>query len=194
VADNPKLFLFLDFDGVLHLDSDRFDRPFKLIDHFCAAVRDADHRHEVAIVIASSWRLTHSLDEMVARFPMDIALRIVGVTPDLATADGRMAGLRQREVEAWMADNAPGKQWLAVDDRADNFDPGCPGLFAIPWADPQLALDQRSTGQPLSPEQQRDLRVRRWRNHSLGLDSEVAAQLTARLHAMLDSRTEDEMA
>ncbi len=189
VAELPKfgghLILFLDFDGVLHRDDDRFDNPFGFMDNFCEVIRDVDERNALSIVISSSWRTTHSLDEMVIHFPMDVALRIIGVTPDLAAGDFHMPGIRQREIEAWMAASAPHAPWLAVDDRADGFDPGCPHLFHIPWTDTQLEADIRAAAQPLSEAQTVALRTRAWQNRSVGLNEEVSEQLRTRLLAML---------
>lgn len=35
------------------------------------------------IVVSSSWRESHSLDELRDFFALDIRLRVVGVTPDI---------------------------------------------------------------------------------------------------------------
>ena len=189
VVEKPKiggaLVLFIDFDGVLHLNEDRFDNPFGFMENFCEVVRDVDDRNALSIVISSSWRNTHSLDEMVIHFPMDVALRIIGTTPDLADGDIHMPGTRQREIEAWMAANAPHAPWLAVDDRANGFDLGCSNLFHVPSTDTLLEADIRAMSQPLSEVQRQSLRIRAWQNRSVGLNAEVCQHLKTRLWAML---------
>jgi hypothetical protein len=130
-------FLFLDFDGVLHLDADTHDDPFNQLDNFCAALRRGDPRQRIGIVISSAWRYTETLDELRGHFPQGIQNRILDMTPDLNDYYRDPAGSRQREIEHWMQANAPQGHWLAIDDRANYFDAGCANLFHVPdWAPP----------------------------------------------------------
>lgn len=138
-----QYFLFLDFDGVLHLEADTFYDPFNQLVNFCAALRRGDPQQQVGIVISSAWRHTETLDELRAHFPPDIQQRILDVTPDLNDYQGVPTGLRQREIEHWMQAHAPFGHWLAIDDRAYYFDTKCPNLFHMPdWA-PQEEIDLR---------------------------------------------------
>jgi hypothetical protein len=125
------VYLMLDFDGVLHAEG---CAPGE---HFCrlALLEEALRRcPEVKLVISSMWRLDATLAALRAHFAPDIAPRIVGMTPDFfdPAGDG-VAGLRQRECEAWIAANDPGAPWLALDDRPEAFDAGCAHLLAVPF-------------------------------------------------------------
>lgn len=71
------------------------------------------------------------LDKLITIFASDLQDRVVGATPqlqELASARGH----RQRECAQWLASNAPGAPWLAVDDRANYFDEACPQLVLLP--------------------------------------------------------------
>lgn len=173
--------LFLDFDGVLHPDELRFDQPFCFMENFCEAVRDSDSRGVTRIVISSSWRTNHHLDELVVYFPMDIAIRIVGVTPNLVVNYTLQPGLRQTEIETWMAENAPNGKWLAIDDRAGMFQPGCQNLFHIPHTDTTLEAEMRAATQPLSEKDREAFRRRKWNNRSVGLTEKYQKELKLRL-------------
>lgn len=142
--------LFLDFDGVTHPD------PCGDEELFCRLplLEELLREHPcVEVVISSSWRLTHSLAQMRAFFAPDMRARVVGATP----VRPRTAGLpreladyeRERECVAWMMNRrSRGAAWLAVDDRAWSFRPGCE----------QLVLTRTGVGMTL--ETQRELRER----------------------------------
>lgn len=132
-----KHFLFLDFDGVLHLEADTYVDPFNQLVSFCAALRRADPLQQLGIVISSAWRNMETLHELRSHFPPDMQRRILDVTPNFRKHHPALAGLRQREIEHWMRMHAPGGHWLAIDDRANYFDSGCANLFWMPdWAAP----------------------------------------------------------
>lgn len=142
------MILFLDFDGVLH----PFHRPqgaLVLVPVFERVMRDYP---QVDIVISSSWREGCSLEELRAFFSDDIAARIVDVTPVLPLA-GQPA-LREAEIAAWRSDSGRGAEpWVAIDDCALFFSPGCANLILV---DPALgfnaaterALRERLTSHP----------------------------------------------
>jgi hypothetical protein len=83
---------------------------------------------DVAVVIASSWRHTRSLEALRALFSADLQSRIVGVTPDVPPPPGASDhGSRHREVEAWLAAyGEPGVPWLALEDVVHLYDSGAP--------------------------------------------------------------------
>ena len=119
------MILFLDFDGVLH--------PFLTRsgpDAFCYTPRLERVLREfpaVQIVIASTQREAVPLAFLVQRFSPDIAVRIVGATPILEIHDaGDVAGSRHREILAYL--RGSGADWLALDDDASLFPPGCAEL------------------------------------------------------------------
>lgn len=123
-----RLYLFLDFDGVLHPEGVGPELEFCHLENFEDLLR---HYPQVLIVLSTSWRLSVSLEDLVAYFSTDIRDRIIGATPNLQEL-AIPRGLRQRECEQWLASNAPGAPWLAVDDRANYFDEVCPQLVLLP--------------------------------------------------------------
>jgi len=74
--------LFLDIDGVLHPDGPGEYQDFSCLAAFSDALRSADPKGRVPIVISSAWRHTQRLSAIKSNFPQDISQQIVGVTPD----------------------------------------------------------------------------------------------------------------
>lgn len=113
----PKILLFLDFDGVLHPDPPTIEAPL-----FCRAAllyQFLLQHSRLAIVVSSTWRRKRSLAELRSLFP-EWSDRIVGVTPE--SPEPNFA--RQFECETWMRENAnPWTPWIALDDRSWNFRP-----------------------------------------------------------------------
>lgn len=116
--------LFLDFDGVLHHffplpdSTDEGNQHFAFVSNFEHAVRACSR--DVEIVISSTWRKNHELDEIKQKFSPDIAQKIVGVTPVMNLGNER--GSRQTEVEAWLRDHRPHSQWVGIDDMPDLYE------------------------------------------------------------------------
>lgn len=151
--------------------------------HRCDAVRAADAKGELKIVISSTWRLRHALDDLIVLFPMDVAIRIVGATPKLE-AYRNQTGSRQREIDAWLAAD-PNGRWLAIDDKRGLFDTDCKSLFHVPYTDATLESDMRAATQHHSEELKQAFRQRKRLNRSTGLN-EIQAQLFAqRLNCFL---------
>ena len=76
--DARKIVLFVDFDGVTHPE------PCLRIDEFCflPLIEQVLREHiDLDVVISSSWRHEHSLDQLRGFFSPDVAQRVVGVTP-----------------------------------------------------------------------------------------------------------------
>lgn len=71
--------------------------------------------------------------ELRSYFSPDLQARIVGVTPTIEEPEdgawipqGAMRYLREWECRKWMRQNcAPGTPWVALDDMAEWFQPGC---------------------------------------------------------------------
>lgn len=123
------ILLFLDFDGVLHPYFPRRDIPQRANEYFSflprleAVLRDYP---EVNVVIASTWRKYHTLEELRAFFSQDLRTRVVGVTP-VEPPGGSEAGERQREVETYLQEQKLiGVPWVALDDFWDNYLPDAP--------------------------------------------------------------------
>ena len=82
----------------------------------------------VAIVIASAWRRTHSLDDIRQMFSQDIAARIIGVTPELE-GTGEDEYVRFKEIREYVRNHSlTEEQWIALDDAGFEFPVGCMNL------------------------------------------------------------------
>lgn len=112
------MILFLDFDGVLHPEP--ADQEFCYLPQFENVMRDFPL---VEIVISSMWRYQFSLDELRAKFSPDIAVRIIGTTPQTERiADKYIPARREGEILDWLA--AVGRTdepWIALDDATWQF-------------------------------------------------------------------------
>jgi hypothetical protein len=182
-----RRILFLDFDGVLHPQHESHVQPFGYMDNFCAVLRAVDPLGTACIVVSSSWRLLHTFDELRAYFPPDIAGRIIGITPFLLPVNPELKGSREREITAWIAEHAPGADWLAVDDVALYFEDGCPHLFLVDEDFPALAQDPDEPFSLMEVIEERERLTALWRSRGLGINDRVAAKLRGRLIAFLQS-------
>lgn len=127
------MILFLDFDGVLH--PARSMAPGELL--FCRLPLLESWLRErpgVDVVISSSWREAHPLDELVSYFAGDLKGRVLGATPiitsdDWAQYDGGPPPLRfgrEIEIRRWQHQSAaPWRPWAALDDQPWLFAPFC---------------------------------------------------------------------
>ncbi|HXD39821.1 MAG TPA: HAD domain-containing protein [Ramlibacter sp.] len=130
--------LFLDFDGVTHPDPCQAGRQFRRLPLIEEVLREFE---ACRIVISSSWRVVHRLDEMRGYFAADMRRRVIDVTPACCGPDGQpdfaLSAHRQWECEAWLSEKGHlllpnrdvGAAWLAIDDRDDWFRPGCGNLL-----------------------------------------------------------------
>lgn len=125
--------LFLDFDGVLHPEFCHPNQHFSCLPHLEAAVRRVP---DCEIVIASTWRLNHPLQDMLRSFSPDIAARVVGVTPFVIhltdIPDSLLAYEREAECQAWLRSNDRAHlPWLALDDRSWIYRPFNRHLYLV---------------------------------------------------------------
>lgn len=124
---DQKILLFLDFDGVMHGVNDV--SLFRHEGHLAKVLRDFP---SADIVISSAWRKTHTLAAMKTFFLTELRARVIGVTPifKLDEADtSAVPDARFHEIQRWRAANdALGRPWLALDDDAEWFPPGCANL------------------------------------------------------------------
>lgn len=126
-------FLFLDFDGVTHPELCEKDQLFQSLPLIESVLR----RHPgVLVILSTTWRTTHSLDELKDFFSSDIAERVQGGTPLLNLYDlawypvPLSARSRQREIEAWLHQNRTlNHPWVAIDDRPWWFESECTNLL-----------------------------------------------------------------
>jgi hypothetical protein len=124
--------VFLDFDGVTHPEPTS-GPVFVHLPQIEAVLRAYP---QVNIVLSTSWRESFHLDVLRSNFSADISPRILDVTPvlDWSARLHHPAPLsrasRQAEIEAWLYSNLTmAHPWIALDDRAHWFDPGCRHLL-----------------------------------------------------------------
>ena len=126
-------YLFLDFDGVLHPDRYSLsncdpDRVFRNNEIFSQAPILAAllTEYPCQVIISSSWRFTHSLDEMKEKLPKGIAKNVAGVTGDAYVGPHP----RYNEIKEYlMSHNKSFFSWRALDDAKLEFPNGCTDLI-----------------------------------------------------------------
>ena len=125
--------LFLDFDGVTHPDPCEKDQLFQSLPLIEAVLR---RYPGVLVILSTTWRSMHPLDELKDHFSNDVAERVLGGTPlinlyDLAWYPVPIsARSRQREIEAWLHQNRTlNHPWVALDDRPWWFESECQNLL-----------------------------------------------------------------
>jgi hypothetical protein len=117
------MLLFLDFDGVLHPDRATVDLYFCQLALLEPWLRQ---RPQIDVVISSSWREAHPLDELREFFSEDLRPRVVSATPVIRNNKGE----REAEILCWLRDNGhTGRPWAALDDQAFLFNPNCSSLI-----------------------------------------------------------------
>jgi hypothetical protein len=132
--------VFLDFDGVTHPDPCEAGQLFRRLPLIEEVLRGFE---SCRIVISSSWRVVHRLDEMRRFFAADMQSRVIDVTPQYPGPNGLgerdfepLSAHRQWECEAWLRDKGrlvPDRRtpagWIAIDDRDYWFRAGCGNLL-----------------------------------------------------------------
>lgn len=119
------MYLFLDIDGVLfHLGGIFYHRSFKEeapphqeISPESRALLEKllDNYPDLKIVLSSSWRKSHSTEEIKIALGDKVFSRLVGLTPCLNLKRGE-------EIQAWMKENVSNwtpDQVIILDDDAD---------------------------------------------------------------------------
>ena len=128
------MILFLDFDGVLHPVRSNIDDIFcrtPLLEQFLI-----HEMPEWRIVLSTSWREPHSLDELLDFIPESLHHRILGTTvPDNHPGPREMDPLlferspRQAQILHYLQERGlENEPWLALDDDPSEFEPGAPQL------------------------------------------------------------------
>lgn len=118
-----RKIIFLDFDGVLHPDGIAKFSQLPVLERFLSEMPKAE------IVVSSTWREDHSLDQLRGFFSPHLRSRIVGVTPSLD--DGYELGGRQKEILSYLASEGLSDtscRWIALDDIAMFFEDSCRNL------------------------------------------------------------------
>lgn len=117
----PQL-LFVDFDGVLHPTSAQPSEHFSQM----YLLEEALDGTECGIVISSSWRHQHSLQDLTGMFPMSLRSSIRGTTG--GPYIGRWS--RYNEILHSVQRYGARTQWRALDDSWNEFPKDCVELIA----------------------------------------------------------------
>jgi hypothetical protein len=80
---------------------------------------------DTSIVISSSWRFTHSLEQLKAKLPSVLAKSVIGMTGDAVI--GKHA--RYQEIMNHARQLEPGTPWCALDDSYWEFPNSCKELI-----------------------------------------------------------------
>ena len=118
------MILFLDFDGVLHLEGEGHlpndGKDFCFLPSLEALLREFWH---VRIVISSSRRERLAFEALTAPFAEDIRPRVLGVTPPRGSGASHSFAHREGEILAWLqAHGMVDQPWVALDDAEWQFD------------------------------------------------------------------------
>lgn len=118
-----RKIIFLDFDGVLHPDGIAKFSRLPVLERFLVEMPDAE------VVVSSTWREDHTLDQLRDIFSPPLRSRITGVTPSLD--DGYDLEGRQKEILTYLANEGLSDTnccWIALDDNAMFFEDSCQNL------------------------------------------------------------------
>jgi hypothetical protein len=128
------MIIFLDFDGVLHPNN-----ATDLSSHFSSLplFENVLRKHpEVNVVISSTWRKTHTLEQLKSLFSYDIATRVIGLTPPVPDDNlpfSLLAYARHAEIETWLRrEGRACENWIALDDKPWLFRPFLRNLLPVP--------------------------------------------------------------
>ncbi|MCE7530730.1 hypothetical protein LZT22_12575 [Polynucleobacter sp. IMCC 29146] len=122
LASQPsKKLLFLDFDGVLHPTSAHGQGLLSKAP-LLEAITDEDCR----IILSTSWRFQYSLEELCAKLPEKVSIKVIGMTG--APYIGKHS--RYYEIISYVSQlDCKPVQWRALDDAYWEFPVGCPELI-----------------------------------------------------------------
>ena len=137
-----RKIIFLDFDGVLHPDGIAKFSRLPVFERFLSEMPAAE------IVVSSTWREDHTLDQLRGYFSPSLRNRISGVTPSLD--DGYELGGRQKEIQTYLANEGLSDTncyWVALDDIAMFFEDSCQNLVLT---DSSVGFTEKEGGQLIS--------------------------------------------
>ena len=144
--------IFLDFDGVLHTESEVGSRSFNRLPLLEEVLSKTNY--DFQIVISSSWRHHYKLDELKAHLG-SLKKYVVGVTPEIP----HCSDTRYHEILE-LAQTYGLEKWIALDDADWEFPPNCEHLIRC---DPKAGLQQAQVSALLDwlrhPSQYRPKRV-----------------------------------
>jgi hypothetical protein len=116
-----SVYLFLDFDGVLHKNG---GKRFEHIDIFAKAIQ----KYDVKIVFSTSWREYSSVAKLSAYLPESLKDKCVGLTPMIKE---NIKSPRYHEILQYIENNNVTEEWIAIDDMRVLFPLFCKNLFLV---------------------------------------------------------------
>ena len=114
--NQTPILLFLDFDGVLHPLHSPIDKHFTNLKFFEESIRQYSN---ISIVISSSWRHHHTMDEIQAFFTVDIQRRIIDSTRHVEIS--RATNRYEEIIDYLKHTNQTQFFWIAIDDARNEF-------------------------------------------------------------------------
>jgi hypothetical protein len=140
---NP-VFVFVDFDGVLHRTQGDIDRYFEHAELLGTWLRSHPN---IQVVVSSSWREVFKLAELrdlLFHDMPDLQERVLGVTSNMARIHAEHE--RSAECRLWLNDHGHNfSAWIAIDDQAERFSPHARDHLII--CDPAVGLTQDALDQ-----------------------------------------------
>ena len=134
--NQTPILLFLDFDGVLHPLYSPIDKHFTNLKFFEESIRQYSN---ISIVISSSWRHHHTMDEIQAFFAVDIQRRIIDSTRHVEISK---ATNRYDEIIDYLKHmNQTQCYWIAIDDARSEFPED---LRNVVFCKPNLGFDEEA--------------------------------------------------
>lgn len=115
------IYLFLDFDGVLHRNN---HKAFECVQLFANTIQN----YNVNIVFSTSWREYSTLEKLKAYLPLSIQDKCIGLTPVIKE---KIKHIRFAEINQYISVNNIVENWIALDDMRMLFPLDCPQLFLI---------------------------------------------------------------
>ncbi len=108
---------------------------------YAAQLENLILKHDLQVVISSSWRESAPLERIKTYFRKDVQSRIIGMTPVLPQnkMPPYIRDIRQREILQWMSDQSYSGPWIAIDDDKRIFEPNCKNLIECDFS---IGLDE----------------------------------------------------
>jgi hypothetical protein len=120
--DTNQIFIFLDFDGVLHKNN---GKAFTNREVFADTIKDFEN---VKIIFSTSWREYSTLDRLKQYLPQNIRDMCVGMTPVIKDD---IRHVRYQEILLYNSTHNIHDNWIAVDDMSVLFPEKCANLLLI---------------------------------------------------------------
>ena len=131
------MWLFLDFDGVLHPEfsyAECFTNLRLVEDTLLPFLGEGKFK----VVLSTAWRSSFEFDALKKHFSPNFASHVVGVTPELE--HGFQKGGREEEIQTWLKSKASLEDfWVALDDRRELFVEESQNLH---WVDPEFGFTE----------------------------------------------------